>query len=340
MRERENFTENIKLQKAMIVITLIIIMCLGFMLCGCNENTLEPVNTAGQESTPENTTPQQYQATESGLVPENMAHQQIELDASWNYELTDQMPNEEAAMYWERFLSQKENDATTSELIASLCYVTSRDAEFIPGLIEQARYYILDYNETGDTTSPADALNTLTYGYTHTGNPLFLELKNSLDFPAIEEIILRAEEALKENNNSLAYKIIHELPEHYFYIAEASRILTLLEKMDDTYYYLVLGPAAGNQYIVHFKLDGTYERVKLNQDGIYDSGEYKYEIMKPWNLSFAGLQLVDRNTDYYWVEYESHQKTKEYIMTEDTEGRAKAQFEEIANAGENVKYTG
>ena len=311
-------------------LAFIFIVTLILVLYGCSNKTAElakPTTTV---------TPTETDPTPTVALPseDNPIEENIILNKEWNYdESVYVVTSEDAKESWEEFQNQRDNGAPTDEILSTLSQVIIDDELFVPGYIEYARYYLLQYNETGDPTCPSNAMNVLTQGYANTSDPLLNQLKESLGWGELSKIIEQANEALKERNSAAAFEIINTLPDQYFNILEASQIISILNDFDDTYYYLIMGDTLGKQYIVHFQIDGTYERVKMNEDGIYDSGTWESSFLEDWDIRFADLQFQGATGSYFWVEYDSEYNAYEYKLNISIDGKAKEQFEYIAALG-------
>ena len=242
-------------------------------------------------------------------------------------------PNEGTKEHWEEFKVRRDAGAPTDELLSILSEVVADDEQFVPGYLEYARYYLLHYNETGDPTSPSNAMNILTRGAAKTGDPLFNKLKESLGWNELNETIKQAEEALKQRDRAAAFERINSLPEEYFNILEANRIISILNDFDDTYYYQIMGHTLGQQYIVHFQIDGTYERVRMNEDGIHDTGTWESSALEDWDIRFADIPFQGSGGSYFCVEYDSNYNKYEYQLNISKDGAAREQFAYIAGLG-------
>ena len=315
------------------ILAIILASVLLLSLCGCNAKnaTSEPAvtNTAEIPAETENSV---TEATEMSPEAESKAISPIVFSNDWQYQENDYAsPNEAAAEKWSEFHAQQEENASTWDIIATLSEVVVNDPQFVPGYIAYAQSYLINYNETGDPSSPSNAMNILTQGYAETGDPLLMELKESLGWEEWNQIIEEANNALAQRDYHGAFEIINTLPEEYSGILEANRVITILNDFADTYYYLILGPALGNQYIVHFQIDGTYERVKMNEDGIYDTGTWEYSFLEDWDLRFADLPFYATGDGYKWIEYDSQANAFEYTLTPGNEEQIKEQFTNIAS---------
>ena len=318
-----------KVQRTLAII-LSSVLVLSFCGCGAKSATSEPVvkNTAAIPAEAENSV---TEATEVVPEEETKTVSPIVFSNDWQYQENDYAsPNEDAAEKWNEFRAQQEGKASTWDMIATLSEVVINDPQFVPGYIEYAQSYLINYNETGDPSSPSNAMNILTQGYAKTGDPLLMELKESLGWEEWNQIIEEANDALAQRDYHGAFEIINTLPEEYFGILEANRVITILNDFADTYYYLVLGPALGNQYIVHFQIDGTYERVKMNENGIYDTGTWEYSFLEDWDLRFASLPFYATGDGYKWIEYDSQANAFEYTLTPGDAEQIKEQFANIA----------
>lgn len=305
--------------------------------CGCSNNPtaieeIEVTTDTPFEADLTTKPPATDKSTESSPTIDSNNTGTIIFDNRWDYDESDYSnPNEDALTHWEEFKQLKESGASYDELCSVLSEVVSDDEQFVPGYVEYARHILLNYYECESNFPPSNAMNCLTRGYYNTGDPLFMELKEFLGWEELSKTIEQANDALKGCNSAAAFELINTLPADYSGIIEAERILGILNDFNDAYYYLILGPALGNQYIVHFQIDGTYERVKMNEDGIYDTGTWEYNTLGDYTISFADLQFYDRGDIFYWIEYDSNYDAHEYGMRLSEDSSAKEQFDYIAN---------
>lgn len=302
-------------------------------LCGCGSKNTDSENleeTLVLDGSNESGASSTTNLPSSG----NLTAEKIVFGKNWDYEESFySAPTGDARAAWDKFKEHRDAGAPTDELLSILSGVTVNDKLFVPGFVEYSRYYLIHFNETGDTSSSSNAMNVLTEGYANTGDSLFLELKEDLGWSHLSEIINHAEEALKQRDSASAFEIINTLPDRYFSILEATRIIRVLNDFNDAYYYLIMGHTLGHQYIVHFQIDGTYERVRMNEDGVHDSGTWELSMLEDWDIRFADLQFQGSSGSYFRIEYDSNYNPYEYTLNINKDGHAKEQFEYIAGLG-------
>ena len=312
--------------KKQVIFIIILTFLLSFSLSACKQDTA-PLNKSDAE------TQVMTEAAATDPKPASTdSAQAFTFSENWRYNESDYtFQNADAQNAWNEFKRLLDSGASTDECITALSCVTVADSGYVPGAIEYAKHYMLRYLETGDPSSPSNAMNALTVCYAATEDPILMTLKNEMGWNEYRVIIESALEALQQNNSANAFELLNTLPEEYFNILEVAQVLTALNYFDDTYYYLILGPALGNQYIVHFQLDGTYERVKMNEDGIFDSGTWSFGSCVESSLYLDnGLTFQGAGGSYSHTEYDADYNPIEFTLNINTDGMAKDQFAGIA----------
>ncbi len=316
--------------KKIMATLLAICLLLGLAACGSSPDRAEPDTADKSEDKtndlPENPpAPEESQPAVIGPMGDSLA-----LEPGWA-QAGSGLPNDAADKAWTAYQDGKAQGMAETDLKNLLVEVQTADPAFAPAYAAYAELCMDAYVNSGDESQYCDALNALSRGYENSGEAQLQTMKEKLGWASLADVIARAEEALKNNDYAGAFEIINEVSGGLFGIRELSRILMILNHFNDSYYYLITGPTAGHSYIMHFKLDGSFRRVKMNENGLYDSGTYTYD---EGVLSFLDLRFFDRGGEYAAPVQDDYYGTEEYVLRPDADGSAKSRFEEILNAAE------